>query len=1184
MISVEEARDLIDFGARIKSASRAQEQLEGAVALHNILETRGVAYLADEVGFGKTYVALGALALFRRRHPDFRVLVIAPRDNIQRKWIKEFTNFVSHNVRPALRHAWGDPARERTPCSNLGDLLSLVDTSGEQEFFARMTSFSLPLGDTPDSWKVARERWHERLPRLDRDAFDVSSKHACKSSIALAICTALPVFDLVIVDEAHNLKHGYEGRTSARNTVLAEAFGRARLSTEQKRRFPGYGPRASRVLFLSATPVEDTYAQLWNQLDVFDKAGGYEPLRRADLQDSERRTVAAEFLVRRVTSMRVAGKPLTKNLYRREWREGGLQTHDQPIAITEERQKLIVALVQKKVSELLSGREFNNSFQIGMLASFESFLETAKLRKTDAHEDDEAVDGPFDGHEQNRSVSDRERDGVDVGALNRLAADYRRRFGAEMPHPKMDAVVAGLADAWNTGRKTLVFVRRIASVAELKRKLDERYDQWLFALLRARLAPALRADIEDIIARYREANLASRHVESVSTVYGEDDISNEGGEDTFFAYFFRGQSAGDLYSGAYLQNQFRRASDRFSLFFADNDVMVLLNAAEGSVGAAFAFACGLAPDEAHRRLCEESRCYLSDAARAPLQARFEAAQAAALAMLRDHGADPELRRRSDLVCQAKYAARRHQSPSPAECRDAPAMLERTTFFTRLREARFRRLRDAIWPVAQGAGETSAESVREQMLRATLLSAAARLGHAFIDLYLSVIEKHTSLRRKASPPNVASVADVADGSAEAREEDNDDTDSDHDPVGAFLQCLERQRTVALRDRSWGAFDELREIAQNFELILDVNLAGTAEKTTTEKTVDLAARRIVSLLSQQQPVGGIRGGNVNRRLIQQFRMPGYPFVLVATDVLQEGEDLHTFCSSVMHYGIAWTPSSMEQRTGRIDRVRSQTDRRLASLTAPMQPEDRLQVYFPYLPDTVEVLQVDRVLERMNTFLHLMHAGLVVPDLDEQHIDITREFAAPRRRVEAVGGVLRSAFPLPDWALPGKAAAFVEADPMVVMRERFAKLRVGVLGGLCIDWAGETPRGDLLGTAMLGNGRVQPFSLQLRTDHGDAFVRCITALGRAESRAGLDKIAQRVEATSLRLVASATPVDLVFDLTAEDDVLLGDGAFDSERVGLLLRRVLPLADFLEHARFGGKDDLLTTVLAEQLVRDVP
>src|SRR6266446_331903 len=70
MIDLETAAALIDFGARIGHGQRSCEQLEGAVALHNILCERGVAYLADEVGMGKTYVALGVLALFRHYEPD----------------------------------------------------------------------------------------------------------------------------------------------------------------------------------------------------------------------------------------------------------------------------------------------------------------------------------------------------------------------------------------------------------------------------------------------------------------------------------------------------------------------------------------------------------------------------------------------------------------------------------------------------------------------------------------------------------------------------------------------------------------------------------------------------------------------------------------------------------------------------------------------------------------------------------------------------------------------------------------------------------------------------------------------------------------------------------------------------------------------------------------------------------
>jgi superfamily II DNA or RNA helicase len=104
VIDIVTARELIDFNASNIGKARAEEQLAGAVAMHNILERHNVAYLADEVGMGKTYVALGAMALFRHFSPEFRVLVIAPRENIQRKWMKELGNFAKNNVRfPDLR-------------------------------------------------------------------------------------------------------------------------------------------------------------------------------------------------------------------------------------------------------------------------------------------------------------------------------------------------------------------------------------------------------------------------------------------------------------------------------------------------------------------------------------------------------------------------------------------------------------------------------------------------------------------------------------------------------------------------------------------------------------------------------------------------------------------------------------------------------------------------------------------------------------------------------------------------------------------------------------------------------------------------------------------------------------------------------------------------------------------------
>jgi hypothetical protein len=386
VIDLDSARQILDFSTRIGKGQRADEQLEGAVAVHNLLDRYGVAYLADEVGMGKTYVALGALALFRHMSPGFRVLVIAPRENIQYKWMKEFRNFVRHNyLLNDLRVKGLDqrPARRLVSCNNLLELIHETGLDPDRDFFARLMSFSLAVGGkgtlNPDDVLRMRNGLRRHLPWMRDEVFDLRSKQAFKDNFASALCCALPVFDLVIIDEAHNLKHGFSLSASARNRVLALALGRDRSSVDMKL-FPAYAPRAKRVLLLSATPVEETYQHLWNQLDVFGLTRGFDELRRDDVGEEEKKRIAGQILVRRVTTIRVGAEKLTKNLYRREWRAGGVSVYDEPVKVTDPKERLTVALVQKKVSELLGHERFNASFQIGMLASFESFLETTKVR------------------------------------------------------------------------------------------------------------------------------------------------------------------------------------------------------------------------------------------------------------------------------------------------------------------------------------------------------------------------------------------------------------------------------------------------------------------------------------------------------------------------------------------------------------------------------------------------------------------------------------------------------------------------------------------------------------------------------------------------------------------------------------------------------------------------------------
>ena len=108
-----------------------------------------------------------------------------------------------------------------------------------------------------------------------------------------------------------------------------------------------------------------------------------------------------------------------------------------------------------------------------------------------------------------------EKDGIDVRDVNKLARDFFNTFHYHMPHPKMDAVVESLATSWLTGRKTLVFVRRVASVTELEQKLNECYDAWLIPHMLHHLPEAVRDRFNRVVDDYRQRETGSAGPASV---------------------------------------------------------------------------------------------------------------------------------------------------------------------------------------------------------------------------------------------------------------------------------------------------------------------------------------------------------------------------------------------------------------------------------------------------------------------------------------------------------------------------------------------------------------------------------------------------------------------------------------------------------------------------------------------
>lgn len=173
-INLATAAQLLDFAgadSQTVSASVAVGQLEGAVALYNLLGQSGnrVVYLADEVGMGKTYVVLGTIGLLRHQHPGLRVLYIVPKRNLQDKWRKEIRNFTANNWRVTdhrVKSFQGLPVVAPVVCDNLLDLAHEVALDANRDFILRLSSFSLPLSskDGGAGWRKKAEQIRAAFP------------------------------------------------------------------------------------------------------------------------------------------------------------------------------------------------------------------------------------------------------------------------------------------------------------------------------------------------------------------------------------------------------------------------------------------------------------------------------------------------------------------------------------------------------------------------------------------------------------------------------------------------------------------------------------------------------------------------------------------------------------------------------------------------------------------------------------------------------------------------------------------------------------------------------------------------------------------------------------------------------------------------------------------------------------
>lgn len=145
---------------------------------------------------------------------------------------------------------------------------------------------------------------------------------------------------------------------------------------------------------------------------------------------------------------------------------------------------------------------------------------------------------------------------------------------------------------------------------------------------------------------------------------------------------------------------------------------------------------------------------------------------------------------------------------------------------------------------------------------------------------------------------------------------------------------------------------------------------------------------SRIRPKHGVALVTGGSdaaTRNRYFNGFNTPLEPEVLICTSVGQEGIDLHRQCRHVYHYDLTWNPATLEQRTGRIDRIgclaqrERQLEARAASNgngTGAPQSLHYLDISVPYLAATYDERMYEELRLRSQVF-EVLTGGELAPD---------------------------------------------------------------------------------------------------------------------------------------------------------------------------------------------------------------
>jgi hypothetical protein len=191
--------------------------------------------------------------------------------------------------------------------------------------------------------------------------------------------------------------------------------------------------------------------------------------------------------------------------------------------------------------------------------------------------------------------------------------------------------------------------------------------------------------------------------------------------------------------------------------------------------------------------------------------------------------------------------------------------------------------------------------------------------------------------------------------------------------ALMQSMEATDTYGrtLRGRLEQFLNRLTSLsqAQRSAALVALNHIQTGQYRTVDPAEGDASTTMI-LPNVRLANGDVRIETRNI-LVAAFNMPFFPEVLISSSVLSEGVDLHWECRTVIHHDLDWNPSTLEQRTGRLDRIGSLSEK----VGRP------IDIYEPYTSGLQDEKTYKVVKDRARWFSIVMGDD---GDLDEDHAD--------------------------------------------------------------------------------------------------------------------------------------------------------------------------------------------------------